>query len=146
MLRKLVLLLVCLLVGVSVIAAQETGKTFVLVHGAFQDASGWDAVVPALEAAGHTAVTVALAGRGDDTTPLGELTLANYRDAVVEVIEQQETPVILVGHSFGGIVISSVAEAVPDQIETAVYLAAYLPQNGDSLASLAQNDHFSVLG
>lgn len=143
--RKWVVLIVSMLVFTQV-SAQEEGKTFVLVHGAFQDASGWDAVIPVLEAAGHRAIAVQQAGRGDDETPLNEITLATYRDTIVEVIEAQESPVVLVGHSFGGIVISSVAEAVPDQIEQVVYLAAYLPQSGDSLVTLSSNDHYSVLG
>jgi pimeloyl-ACP methyl ester carboxylesterase len=60
---------------------------------------------------------------------------------VIEVVEQQDEPVILVGHSFGGITISEVAEAVPDQVEALVYVAAYIPRTGDSLAGLAELDH-----
>ncbi|MDX2141242.1 MAG: alpha/beta fold hydrolase [Chloroflexota bacterium] len=130
----------------SVVAAQDNAKVFVLVHGAFQDETGWSAVVNALESAGHTAVTVNLAGRGDDATPLNEITLATYRDQIIGVIEEQSGSVVLVGHSFGGINISMVAEAVPDRIETLVYLAAYLPVNGDSLVTLASEDHYSTLG
>jgi len=65
---------------------------------------------------------------------------------VIEVIEAQSSPVILVGHSFGGLVISAVAEAIPAQIDTLVYLAAYLPQDQDSLVTLSSQDHYSVLG
>lgn len=126
--------------------AQSNGQVFVLVHGAFQDGSGWDAVVTELEMAGNTAIVVNLPGKGDDTTPSFELTLDTYRDAVVEVISAQAQPVILVGHSFGGMVISAVAETVPDQIAAVVYVAAYLPSNGDSLLTLSSNDRYSVLG
>lgn len=147
MMKKLMFLLIVLLIpSFAVVKAQNTGNVYVLLHGAFQDASGWDAVIPTLEAAGNTVIAVQLPRRGDDTTPLGEITLQSYRDVVINVIEQQERPVILVGHSFGGMVISEVAEAIPDRIESLVYVAAYLPQNGDTLAGLASNDHYSLLG
>jgi pimeloyl-ACP methyl ester carboxylesterase len=144
--RKLALLVICLLLlGVSTAGAQD-GKTFVLVDGAFQDESGWDAVIAALEAEGHTAVAVDLNNYDEEGAPIPTSTLAGYRDAVVSTIEAQEGPVVLVGHSFGGIVISEVAEAVPDQIDTLVYLAAYLPQTGESLVTLSSQDHYTVLG
>jgi len=147
MIRKVMFIFACVIVfSISVVSAQDTPPTFVLVHGAFQDASGWAGVVANLEAEGYTTVTVELAGRGEDTTPLGEITLDNYRDAVIEVIEAQEQPVILVGHSFGGITISSVAEAIPDRIQALVYLSAYLPRTEESLVSLSAQDHYSVLG
>lgn len=126
----------------------QEGKThtFILVHGAFQDASGWAQVQHALTAKGQTAQTVEWAGRGDDTTPPQQITLENYRDAVIRVIEQHSEPVILVGHSFGGMVISTVAEAIPQRIKTLVYLAAYLPRSGDNLLSLSSQDKYSILG
>lgn len=142
MFRKVAVILALLFV-LSIaggMAQAQEGMTFVLVHGAFQDASAWSQVIPLLEAAGHTAVAVNLPGRGDDTTPAGELTLDAYRDAVIAVIaviEQQDAPVVLVGHSFGGMVISAVAEAIPDKIAHLVYVAAYLPQSGDSLLSIS---------
>lgn len=118
-------------------------KTYILVHGAFQTASAWERVIPLLEANGDTAIAVNLPGRGDDTTPLADLTLQDYVDTVVDVIKQQSEPVILVGHSFGGIVISQVAETIPDKIKTLVYVAAYLPLNGESLVSLSGMDHWN---
>jgi pimeloyl-ACP methyl ester carboxylesterase len=150
MLRRLatfaLLLLSLAAFGVIGAAAQSEGDVYVLVHGAFQDASTYDAIVPLIEANGDTAVAVEFGGRGDDDTPFGELTLESYRDAVVAAIEAQEQPVILVGHSFGGIVISAAAEAVPDRIAALVYLAAYLPRDGESLVTLSSQDHFSALG
>lgn len=127
-------------------AAQASKPVIVLVHGAFQDATGWAPVTKALEAKGYTAIAVEWAGRGADKTAFKDITLDNYRDAVVAVIRQQDQPVILVGHSFGGMVISAVAEAVPDRIRTLVYLAAYLPRNGDNLLTLSGQDKYSILG
>jgi pimeloyl-ACP methyl ester carboxylesterase len=54
--------------------------------------------------------------------------------------------VVLVGHSFAGITISNVSEAAPEKIKTLVYVAAYLPKDGDSLLKLAQTDRDSKLG
>lgn len=128
----------------SVPAAQSgqpaTSMTYVLVHGAFQDSSAWSEVVPLLEAQGHKVMTVDLPGRGGDPTPPSQITLDHHRDAVIHVINAQAGKVILVGHSFGGITISLVAEAIPEKIEALVFVAAYLPVTGDSLASLAAQD------
>jgi pimeloyl-ACP methyl ester carboxylesterase len=116
------------------------GKTYVLVHGAFQDSLAWSEVTPRLTAAGHMVVTVDLLGRRNDPTPINEITLDSYRDKVIAAIEQQAGSVVLVGHSFVGITIAAVAEAIPDWIEALVFIAAYLPVTGDSLASLAEQD------
>ncbi len=129
-----------LLLSLGNITAAQGSETYVLVHGAFQDATVWTDVVTALEGQGHTAIAIDLPGHGADDTPPGEITLVTYRDAVINVIEQQDQPVILVGHSFGGIVISEVAEAIPDQIDMLVYVAGYIPRPGDSLVSLAELD------
>jgi pimeloyl-ACP methyl ester carboxylesterase len=117
--------------------------TYILVHGAFQTASAWDRVVPLLEDAGNKVIAVNLPGRADDMTPLADITLQDYVDKVVTVINQQSESVILVGHSFGGIVISQVAETIPDKIKTLVYVAAYLPQSGESLVSLSGVDNWN---
>lgn len=142
MLRKVAAMLAVLLVLSSAggMTSAQDGMTFVLVHGAFQDASAWALVTPELEAEGHTVIAVNLPGRGEDMTPAGELTLDAYRDAVAAVIAQQDGPVILVGHSFGGMVISAVAEAIPNKIAGLVYVAAYLPQSGDSVLSIAASE------
>lgn len=118
----------------------SSAKTYVLVHGAYQDKSAWQEVVPRLETLGHRAIAIDLPGHGEDKTSIADRTLQLYRDKVIEVINAQSEPVILVGHSFGGITISEVAEAIPDKIDTLVYVAAYLPQNGESLLSLAEQD------
>lgn len=119
--------------------------TYVLVHGAFQDQGAWTEVAPLLEAEGHTVLTLDLPGRGGASEkPLGEITLQDDVDAVLALVEAQSEPVILVGHSFGGIVISQAAEAAPDKIATLVYVAAYLPQDGQSLVTLSEEDKWNA--
>ncbi|MEM9042064.1 MAG: alpha/beta fold hydrolase [Actinomycetota bacterium] len=126
----------------DVVDAAADAPPIVLVHGAWQDGSSWSRVQEALEADGRTVSVVSLPGRNGDG---GAQTLTGYRDTVIAEVETYDDPVILMGHSFGGMTISNVAEAVPDQVDTLVYLAAYLPTDGDSLAALAEQDQTSVL-
>lgn len=121
--------------------------TYVLVHGAFQDERAWSEIKPRLEAAGHRVVTVQLAGRGSQPGPVEQISLNTYRDQVAAVVRAQPGPVVLVGHSFGGITISAVAEAVPEKVRTLVYVAAYLPAAGlpdQSMAKLAESDKWNA--
>jgi pimeloyl-ACP methyl ester carboxylesterase len=134
--------------GFTTYAQQHNNKksaTIVLVHGAWSDATAWQAVVPILQAQGDEVITVNLPGHGNDTTSFATIGLQSYVDAVKSAIGNRKN-VILVGHSMAGIVISQVAEAIPGQIKTLVYLAAYLPQNGESLLSLAKQDADSHIG
>ncbi len=124
------------------------GETFpfILVHGAWEDASIWTGVRGELERHGHQAIAVDLPGRAGDATPKQEITLDHLRDRVLAAVQAQTTPVVLVGHSFGGMTISAVAEAAPEQIRRLVYVAAYLPQDGQSLQDLAFSDAESKAG
>ncbi len=132
------------LVPAAVAGARK--PTIVLLHGAFQDGSStWSRVKPALEAKGYKVVIVDLPGRGGDRTDPHALTQEVYRETVLKAVRAEKDPVVLVGHSFGGITITNVAEAAPDHIQSLVYLSAYLPQNGESLQSLAKQDPGSGL-
>ena len=129
-------------------AQSKTNKkmeTIVLVHGAWSDASAWDQVVPILKAKGYEVIAVNLPGHGKDNTSFANITLAAYVETVKKAIGTSNN-VILVGHSMAGLVISEVAEQIPDQITRLVYLAAFLPKNGESLLSLAQSDADSHIG
>jgi pimeloyl-ACP methyl ester carboxylesterase len=114
-------------------------ETFVIVHGAWQNAAAWSAVVKRLEANGHTAVAVDLPGR-DIASGENQPSLEDYRRTVLAAVEAAGVPVTLVGHSFGGFTISNVAEAAPASIKTLVYVAAYLPVTGESLQTLSATD------
>lgn len=120
-------------------------ETIILVHGAWTDVSSWDAVVPLLKARGHEVIAVNLAGHGKDTTSFAKITFQTYVDQVKAAIGTR-TNVILVGHSFGGLVISQVAEDIPAQIKELIYVAACLPKDGDFLLSLAKQDPASHVG
>jgi pimeloyl-ACP methyl ester carboxylesterase len=125
--------------------ANNNSSTIVLVHGAWSDATAWQAVVPLLKAQGHEVIAVNLPGHGSDTTSFAGISLQSYVDVVKNAIGDRKN-VTLVGHSMAGMVISQVAEEIPGQIKELVYLAAYLPQNGESLLSLAKQDADSHVG
>jgi len=134
--------------GFTAQAQKTTNKnsaTIVLVHGAWADASAWQAVIPVLKAQGHEVIAVNLPGHGSDATSFANISLQTYVDVVKNAIGDRKN-VILVGHSMAGLVISQVAEEIPTQIKKLVYLAAYLPQNGESLLSLAKQDADSHVG
>lgn len=114
--------------------------SFVLVHGAWHGGWCWDKVVPLLEAEGHSVTAVDLPGHGDDTTPLAGLTQAEYGRRVADAVEAAGEPVILAGHSMGGLSITQAAEYVPDRIAALVYVCAFLPGPGDSLMALVEGD------
>lgn len=114
--------------------------TFVIVHGAFQTADSWAAVADALRAKGHTAIAINLPGRNAEGDAAKAVTLAKYVQTVEQVVQQQTQPITLVGHSFGGMSISLVAEAMPKRISKLIYVAAYVPISGDSMQTLAESD------
>jgi len=123
-----------------------TGKTFLLVHGAWMGAWCWADVVTDLRARGASVETVELPAHGDDMTALADATLDAYVTRVTAAVDGHEKPVILVGHSMAGMVITGAAEADPSKIEKLVYLGAYLPHDGQSLLDLAMTDTDSHLG
>ena len=127
--------------------AQTVEKpAIVLVHGAFENDQVWGHVSAKLQKDGYQVIAVDLPGRpGNPATP-DKVSLDLYRDTVVKALGPLKRPAVVVGHSFGGIVISAAAEQAPKKIKTLVYLAAYLPQNGDSLVSLAQRDPDAKVG
>lgn len=120
-------------------------STFVLVHGAWHGRWCWYKVAPLLEAEGHEVVTFDLPSHGEDETPVGEVTLGDYTGRVVEVLDEQSGPVVLVGHSLSGIVISQAAEQRPDKIEKLIYLSAFLLPSGTSAIEASQQDEGSVI-
>ncbi|HVA29960.1 MAG TPA: alpha/beta fold hydrolase [Gaiellaceae bacterium] len=120
--------------------------TFVLVHGAWGSGRVWEKVAPLLEAAGHRVDAVDLPGHGDNPAPAGEMTLDANARLVADRVEAADGPVVLVGHSMGGMSVTQAAELVPDRIATLVYLTAFLPGDGQSLAQLAGGDSTSLVG
>jgi pimeloyl-ACP methyl ester carboxylesterase len=107
----------------------------VLVHGAFGGAWCWEPVIPGLEQAGHSVETLDLPGSGHDQTPLAEVTLSAYARRVCELLSAGP-PAVLVGHSMGGMVVTQAAALLPAQVTALIYVAAFLPADGESLIAL----------
>ena len=110
--------------------------SFVLIHGAWHGGWCWDQVAPLLIKNGHRVWAPDLPGMGSDKTPLAELTLAGWAAFVTELVTSIGEPVVLVGHSRGGVVISEVAERAPEAISRLVYLAAFLVPRGKSMREM----------
>jgi pimeloyl-ACP methyl ester carboxylesterase len=120
-------------------------STYLLIHGAWHGGWCWHKVVPLLEAKGHRVVAPDLPGHGNDRTPTASVTLQNYADRICEVAGGQTEPVILAGHSMGGIAITQAAENCSARIGALVYLCAFLPRNGDKLMTWASLDSESMV-
>ncbi len=111
--------------------------TFVLTHGTWQASWIWRDVVPMLERQGHRAIAVDLPGHGADRTPLGEIRMQHYVDAVARTIDTLDEPPILAGHSMGGM-IAAVAEARSEALAAVVFVAANIPASGKSMLSVVE--------
>ena len=111
---------------------------FVLVHGAWGGAWVWDATAEILRAAGHRVHAVDLTGLGarGHLGGLGVNLTTHISDVTATLVAHQLSEVVLVGHSYGGMVITGAADREADRIAALVYLDAFLPRDGDSLFSL----------
>lgn len=121
-------------------------QTFVLVHGAWQAPYAWDGVKNDLVKEGYEVVAIQLPGHGTDDTDYKTLHMESYINYVSNAITAIGSKVILVGHSMAGIIISGVAEQIPELVEKLVYIAAYVPANGQSAYALSLLDKQSQLG
>ena len=121
-------------------------STYVFIHGGCHGGWCWHKVVPLVKKEGHTAVAPDLPGHGQDKTPIAQVTLQACADRVCDMIRQQSEPVILVGHSLAGKVISQAAEQCPDRISTLVYLTATMLQDGEASSPVPEGATASLLG
>ena len=109
--------------------------TIVLVHGAFADSSSWNGVIKILESDGYSVVAAA--------NPLRSV--KGDADYVSSIVESIKTPVVLVGHSYGGLVISEAAKG-HENVASLVYVAAFAPETGESALALSGKFPGSTLG
>lgn len=120
-------------------------STYVLIHGAWHGGWCWHKVVPRLQKLGHRVIAPDLPGLGRDRTPVNRVSLVLWRDFVCQLLDAQPEPVFLVGHSRAGIVLSEVAEHLPDRIRVLVYVAAFLLRDGECVFDVADQGPQSEL-
>lgn len=113
-------------------------ETYVLVHSAWLGKWQWENIVPILTNKGHNVIAPDLPGHGSDGTPASDITMDDYVNTLVSILDEQDKPVILVGHSFNGITISRVAELRPNKVKSLVYMAAFLLPNESSFLGAVQ--------
>lgn len=107
---------------------------FVFVHGGMHGSWCWEKVVPRLEALGHRAIAPDLPGMAaGEPIPPKPVTLAMQAESVADAVRAAGEPVVLVGHSMGGIAISEAAERVPELLSRLVYLSAMLIPGGETM-------------
>jgi pimeloyl-ACP methyl ester carboxylesterase len=119
-------------------AADKRGRTIVFVHGAWGGGWQYTKVETLLEASGHSVYRPTMTGLGERVHLAGpEVGLSIHIEDIVKVFEFEDLrDVVLVGHSYGGMVIAGVAERVPERIALMVYFDAILPEDGESVAGL----------
>lgn len=131
-----VLMFACLLAAGAAAAPADPAKpTVVLVHGAFADSSSWNRVIALLEKDGYTVVAAA--------NPLRSV--KSDADSVRSLLGTITTPVVLVGHSYGGMVISNAAHDQTN-VKALVYVAAFAPEAGEDAGALDSKFPGSLLG
>lgn len=120
-------------VPVAVPASTSGKPAILLVHGAFADASSWNGVIPILEKDGYRVIAVANPLRG----------LASDARYVADIANSLDSPLVLVGHSYGGSVIS---EARSPNVKALVFVAAFAPEAGETAVGLSGKFPGSTLG
>ncbi len=121
--------------GTAMAATPEsTLPTIVLIHGALADSSSWDGVISRLQADGYTVIAVA--------NPLRDL--KSDSEYISRVVKNVTGPVVLVGHSYGGSIITNAATGVAN-VKALVYVAAYAPETGESAFDLTGKFPGSIL-
>ena len=105
------------------------GKHFVLIHGAWHGGWCWDGVVKELVKAGHTAEAPTMPGHNPDDER-GGIKFEHYIGKIVDALNKQASPAVLVGHSSAGFLLQSAAPKVPDKIAQLIFLNAFILPDG----------------
>ena len=110
-------------------------STFVVCHGAWSAAWAWKKVRPLLRAAGHEIFTPTYTGLGERAHQVARsINLETHIGDVLAVLDCEDLrDVVLVGHSYGGMVATGVADRAAERIAKLVYLDAFVPENGQSV-------------
>lgn len=120
-------------------ASTSKSSTFVLVHGSWHGGWCYTRVAQRLRKLGHNVFTPTLTGLGERSHLLSsQVRLQTHVDDIVNVVRWENLgDIVLVGHSYGGMVFTGAAEGLKGRIRSMVYLDAFVPQNGQSLFDLS---------
>ena len=146
--RLLTLLFVMLFLATSSVPGQQhrgAHHTYVIVHGAWGGGWDWRAVDSMLTRSAHRVVRVTLTGLGERVhlaSPSVGLE-THISDVVNTILWENLHDVILVGHSYGGMVVTGAADRIPDRIRRIVYVDAFLPDSGETTLDLANGPAFA---
>jgi pimeloyl-ACP methyl ester carboxylesterase len=113
--------------------------TFILVHGAWHGVWCWKYIIPILEDKGHKVLLPNLPELDSNCNEIKNISLKLYVETVVNLINSQNDNVILLGHSFGGVIISEVAEALPNKVQSLVYLCAFMLKDNQKLMDIVKD-------
>ncbi|PYI65488.1 alpha/beta hydrolase [Arthrobacter livingstonensis] len=106
----------------------------ILIPGLWLEASSWDAILPALERAGHIAHPLTMPGTGEPAAESSSIGIADWVSAVVAEVDRLDGPVAIVGHSAGGNVAWGAVDARPDRIARVVFVDTAPPPNGSGIS------------
>src|SRR5713226_9742679 len=120
-------------------------STYVLIHGDWHGGWCWKKVVPFLHQSGHRVLAPDLPGHGQDMTPLSAVNTQLIFQCLNDLLDGEVEPVILVGHSSGGMLITALADLRSEKVKTLVYLSAFLLPPGVLPRTLAKEDTESIL-
>ena len=123
--------------GVAPATAQSGAKTFVLVHGAWHGGWCWRRVSDLLEKKGHKVFTPTMTGLGACSHLASkDVNLTTHITDIVNFIKWEDlSGIVLVGHSYGGYIVSGAAEQIGDKVSSIVFLDAFVPESGESLGA-----------
>jgi len=115
------------------------GKTFLVCHGAWGAGYGWKKMHPLMAAAGHRLVTPTYTGLGEREHLAHQgIDLETHITDILNVIRYEDLrDIVLIGHSYGGMVATGVADRARDRVTQLIYLDAFVPEDGQSLFDLA---------
>src|SRR5689334_10931118 len=124
--------------GVQAAAPPPRGKTILVAHGAWSAGWVWKKMHPLMTAAGHLLITPTQTGLGErEHLATRDVDLETHIQDLLGVIKHEElNDFVLLGHSYGGMVATGVADRVPERISQLIYLDAFVPRDGQSLLDL----------
>jgi len=138
-------ILLCLLSFTTPAYSHQRTRNVILIHGSWHGAWAWHVTASLLESAGYRVHVPDLPGHGIDGTQPAAVTLDSYVQTIATLLDSLPEPAALGGHSMGGVVVSQVGEARPNRVAKLVYVAGFMPMNGQTMQELLLADSDSLV-